>query len=340
MAVHVVLDQEQVRSILSLYHLDGLEEFGGIAEGSINSAYWVKVDGTRYFLRITEGKTIDDMIFEKKVLLRLQEANLSVPILKTNVAQGTFTPWSEKGRYVSLFEYMPGRELGVFEVSPEHCAALGDFAARMHQALAGENLNRANEFNIKALGTKLERLQRALEKGKLFDGLKEDLDFLEANLSELSQRDISELPKGIVHGDLFIDNVKFKDDQLVGVIDFEMASYERLIWELAVAINAWCWQPSADQHGQPAGTFSTERARALMEAYQEARPLEDDELSALAGELRLAAARFTVTRIWDFELNQLPADQRVYKDYRHFMARLRALSDGGAEALLAALAKD
>lgn len=339
LAVHVVLDREQVRSILSLYHLDDLEEFAGIAEGSINTAYWVRADGRKLFLRITEKKRVQDMVFEKELLDCLADEGLPVPRLLRNVAGGTFTPWSAGGRFVSLFEFMPGRELGAFEVRPEHAEQVGRFAARMHLTTRDFPLRRDNEFRIDNLAVKTDELIAAVEEGRLSGDLMPDLSQLRAELECQRERRLDLLPRGTVHGDLFIDNAKFEGDLLVGIIDFEMSSSERLLWELGVMINAWCWEPSSSQQGGPAGSFDRARMHALLQGYQSVRALETPEKNALSAELRLAAARFAITRLYDFELNPLPADRRVYKDYRHYMARLHALGQAAAGDMIAGALK-
>ncbi len=336
MAVHVVLDRDQMRSILSLYHLEELEEFGGIAEGSINTAYWVRADGEDFFLRITENKHVQDMIFEKELLARIGKAGLPAPELIENVAGGTFTPWSSSGRFVSLFRFMEGRELGTFEVRPQHVQQVGQFAGEMHDALVGFDLTRKNEFSQANLRGKVVEMQAAVEDGRLDARFAPELASLEDELERQSTRRIDHLPRGTVHGDLFVDNAKFIDETLSGIIDFEMSATERFVWELAVLINAWCWEPSATQRGGPAGQFDLLRVRAALEGYTAVRRLEAPEKEALASELRLAAARFAITRLYDFELNPLPSDRRVYKDYRHFLARLSALSGERAEQLVAA----
>ncbi len=332
-----MLSNDDVRSILSLYHLDSLEDFGGIPEGSINTSYWVLVNGRRYFLRITERKRVRDMVYERQLLDHLSRAQLPVPRLLENVAKGTFTPWSVRGRFVSLFEYLEGRDLGVFEVRPSHVRQVGKFAARMHLTTRDFSRTRANEFDIPALEKKLKKLEAAIAAKKLVrPDIAEDVRFLGEEIARQKQRSFAHLPKGTVHGDLFIDNVKFRDNKISGVIDFEMASTERMTWELAVGINAWCWTPSAEQRGGPAGHFDSAKTQAFLKGYATARELEPAEVEALPHDLRLAAARFAITRLCDFELKSLPAERRVYKDYRHFLQRLKALSEnGGAEGLVA-----
>lgn len=320
---------------MSLYHLEPLEDYAGIPEGSINTAYWVRVAGKRYFLRITEKKKIQDMIYERALLEHLARAKLPVPRLLENVAKGTFTPWSVRGRFVSLFDYMDGRELGVFEIRPSHISCVGEFAAKMHLATQNFKKARANEFDLIAVDNKLSRLEAALNANRLGQRYAADIGLLAEELSRQKSRDVTQVPLGTVHGDLFVDNIKFRDGKLSGVIDFEMSSTERLTWDLAVGINAWCWEPSSTQKGGPSGRFDAEKTCAFLHGYSEVRPLSGAERAVLPDDLRLAAARFAITRLIDFELKKLPAERRLYKDYRHYIERLRALRDGGAESLIA-----
>lgn len=335
-----MLSRDEVRSILSLYHLESLEDYGGIPEGSINTSYWVKVAGRRYFLRITERKRIDDMIFERRLLGHLLRAELPVPRLVENVAKGTFTPWSVRGRFVSLFEYLDGRDLGLFEVRANHVRQVAKFAARMHLATHDFDRRKKNAFDVEALESKLVRLERALAGHRLSRRFAPDVATLREELERQKKRSFDRLPRGTVHGDLFIDNVKFKGGRLTGVIDFEMASSDRLIWDLAVAMNAWCWEPSAEQKGGPAGHFNRVKTRALLRGYSSVRPLGRAERAALPDDLRLASIRFAITRLCDFELKRLPPERRVYKDYRHYIQRFDKLGAGGAEKLVADALRD
>ena len=331
-----MLDRDQVRSILSLYHLDALEDFGGLRAGAAHRGYWVVVGGKKYFLRIAERKRIDDMIFEKEVLLHLERARLAVPRLVKNVARGTFTPWS-RGRYVSLFEYMPGRTLGLFEIRPRHTRSVGALMARMHRALESFNRHRANIFALPSLESKLQRLERALQKKRLAQRFAADVALLRAELDAQRVRPISALPSGTVHGGLLVENAKFLEQRLVGALNFDMASTERWTWDLAVAVIDWCWEPSPVQVGGPAGRFDAARVRTLLRGYTRIRPISPLELQAVAGDLRLACARFAIARMVDFELARRPRSRGGYKDYRHHMARLRSLSGRGSERLMHAV---
>ncbi len=332
-AVHVVLSRDQIQSILSLYHLDPLEDFGGIAEGAINTSYWVQAGGRRYFLRITENKRMDDMIFEKELLLHLDRHALPVPRLLRNVAKGTFTPWSSRGRFVSMFQYIPGRALGVFEVRPKHTRVVGRFAAQLHNATREFRRRRNSAFDLVTLDQRAERLARALEKRRLARRFADDVAQLRIEVDAQLGRAVDHLPRGIVHGDMFIENARFHRDALIGVVDFEHAAYDRLLVDLAVAVNAWCWRPTTKQQGGPAGRFDLPRVRAMVLGYHRIRPLSRAEQSALPGELRRIATHMALAHMTRHELRR-SSTQVGYHDYRHYFARLKALSDGGGERLV------
>lgn len=316
MAVHVVLGRAEVKAILSAYSVGPLESFAGIPEGSINTAYRIDAGGRRYFLRITESKVPFDLEYEEALLGVLATAGLPVPRLIRRRDGAAFTERSP-GRFVSLFEHMPGEELTV--AGAGHVRQIGAFAARMHRALEGFHLVRANEFRIERLASKMDALLSAVREGRLDRRYAEDLDTLARELAAQSRRELSQMTMRTVHGDLFIDNAKFVGDRLVGIIDFEMASTDRVTWELAVLINAWCFDPDRG--------FDPVLVSAAIEGYEEERPLEDRERADLSADLRLAAARFAVTRLYDFELHPLPEGRRVYKDYRDFLARLARCID-------------
>jgi homoserine kinase type II len=140
------------------------------------------------------------------------------------------------------------------------------------------------------------------------------------------------LPKGIIHGDLFPDNVKFKGTRLVGVLDFEAACRGKLIYDLATAVNALCFVD---------GRYRIDRFEALISGYESLRPLSLPEWDSFPNELRFSALRFTVTRIKDFFLRKVDENQRVYKDFKEFYERLLILrreKTGGMEDILLAMA--
>lgn len=336
MAGNVVLDQEEVRSILSLYHLEDLEDFGGNHEASVHTSYWVKAGGRRYDLRITERKTLDDMVYERDLLQQLARAGLPVPVLVRNVARGTFTPWERRGRYISLFEHMPGRAIGVFEIRARHTRGIGRLLGDLHRAASGLRRRRCNPLGLSVLHDKQRRLERALERRRLAKRFEASVMGLGQELDEQSVRlRQSLLPTGPIHGALGVRRARFRGDALVGVVHFEGACRDRLLLDLAAAVSDWCWEPSPKQCGGPAGRFKLTKVRALLDGYQRARVLSPAEREALPAELRFVAMRAAVLALFRNELSRAARDAgQPYQDFRHYTARLEALSDGRAAELV------
>jgi len=155
--------------------------------------------------------------------------------------------------------------------------------------------------------------------------LDDEVDYLQNYLE-------TKLPKGIIHGDLFLDNIMFRGEKVVGVLDFEAASRGKYIFDLATAVNALCYDGER---------YDLKRFEVLIGGYESLRTLSLAEWDAFPNELRFSALRFTVTRLRDFFLNPAPEQNRVDKDFREFYERLRILRrerDGGMEGLLMAMA--
>jgi homoserine kinase type II len=135
------------------------------------------------------------------------------------------------------------------------------------------------------------------------------------------------LPRGVVHGDLFVDNTKWRRGDLIAAFDWEMAGRDHLMLDLGVCLNAWCWMRDGGSGG-----FVEDRCRALVDGYQSVRPLSQTERRGLFVETLFAALRFTMSRIRDFELDPARGGERVYLDYRDFEARLETWRALGARA--------
>jgi Ser/Thr protein kinase RdoA (MazF antagonist) len=326
------MDWDEVRSILSLYHLEGLEDFGPLGAGPDHTTYWVRADGQRYVLRVAARKRFSDMVFEKDLIRHLAEADLEVPDVLENVASGAFTPWEVRGRYVTLFEEPGGRSPGRFEVRPKHCDAVGEFLGRMHAATETFHGHRANPFDLVELAKQTERLVRALDKKRLPRRYAADVERLAAEV-ERQQRRESSGPRGVIHGGLSIDVTRFYKTGLLAVTDFERACRERLGLDVGIAIAAWCWEPAAEQQGGPAGRFVRPRVRALVAGYQRIRRMWPDHVRELEDDVKLACTRTAVARLAAYELRKSGPEQG-YRDYRHYTARLAALLDPKAEPLI------
>ena len=302
MAVYTHLEPTTLASLLADFEIGKLLDVAGVAAGSINTIYKVTTDRGTFFVRILEDRPARHAHFEAALLSHLRAHGLEVasPVLRHDGS--AFVSLTSK-QHLSVFPAMPGLELEHPELRPLHCAALGNYLARMHSATLNFKLRRKNSFDQAAL----------LQMLKLCHQSKLRLPL--SRLQEVIENFVEpqDLPRGIIHGDVFVDNAKFQGDKLVGLLDFEMASNGVFLYDLAVALLDWCFAREA---------LDKPRATALLTAYQAERRLQKAELYGLKTYLEFVLARFTLTRIVSFELPQNRCDTRRHKDYRELLNRL------------------
>lgn len=310
MAVYTPLSREEIEELLAHYSLGALVEFKGIAEG---------VENTNYLLTLQSGRRAILTIFERRV--RAEDLPFFMQLKQHLAARGCVCPQSYpdaegnlirtlKGKPAALISFLEGK--GVMAPKQEHCAALGAEMARMHLAVADFPLNRDNALAPDRLSALYEKTAPHLD--SLQPGLRERL----AEEMEVMRRWPSlNLPRGVIHADLFPDNVFFspllppsgltrgssatgldargKPEQgmvLSGIIDFYFACTDYFAYDLAIALNAWCFDAGH--------RYLTEQAQALIAAYVAVRPLSADEHKALAFLARGASLRFLMTRAHDW----------------------------------------
>lgn len=308
MAVYTRLTDSALRRHLKPFRIGELVSAKGVSAGTINTIYDVNTTQGHYILRILENRSPIDARFEEILLHHLAKRGLTVPRMVEAGKQGYVIPITPH-QQLSVFRYLPGREVGVFEITPDHVRQVGDFLAAMHIAGEGLGRRRRNRFAPEVIRRMLDKCVRAART----DEHRAHLAVLQSTVMDF--RWARQLPRGIVHGDLFIDNVRFSCGTLCGVLDFEMACSAPFAYDVAVAIGDWAFL-----HDR----FMPERARALLRGYQERRPFRPVEREMLFDLCCFSAARFATTRFHDFEVMTRPDAQRLYKDYRHFMARLNA----------------
>ena len=311
MAVYTHLSEQDIRDHLRQFNVGDLLQARGVSAGTINTIYDVSTTSGRYILRILEDRTATDARFEEKLIVHLADRGLVVPRM---IAAGeeSYVVSINRRQQLSLFEYLPGREIGVFEVNDEHAYQIGQFLGAMHLAASGLRRRRRNRFSPERIRLLLQRCVKAMDD----DDRLADLMFLSDELRRHGWP--RHLKRGIIHGDLFVDNARFARGRLCGVLDFEMASTGPLCYDIAVAISDWCFRQDE---------FVSSRANRLLCGYLEQRELTKNERSALFDLCHYAICRFTITRFYDFEVRSRPEANRIYKDYRHFLARLDSLSE-------------
>ncbi len=306
MAVYTEVSDEALAAFLNDYDLGTAVAFRGIAEGVENSNFQLRTTAGDFILTLYE-KRVDPV--ELPWFLGLME-HLAV--------QGITCPQPVHGRDGASLRRLAGRPAcittflpGVWprRVRPEHCAPLGAALARLHLAGAGYIPTRANTLGPASWAPLLARsVARADE---VQPGLTAELA---GALAGITAAWPSGLPRGHIHADLFPDNVFFLDGRLSGIIDFYFAATDLLAYDLAVCLNAWCFEPDF--------LFNVTRARALLAAYAAVRPLSDDERAALPVLCQGAALRFLLTRLYDW-LNTPPGALVTRKDPVEYLRRLR-----------------
>lgn len=347
MAVYTPLEENLVRHMLSIYDVGELSELVPIAAGSINTNYRVVTDRGAWFLRVNEGKRFRDLVYEKNLLVALDErapklGGVHAPKIVENVIGGHFFPIKKK--YACLFEELQGRELGVFELLPDHARQLGAFLARAHRALRRYRGGRTNPYGLPVMQRWMDGIARRSDEPDLVRWLRDRLGWV--------ARGRRPLPRGVIHGDLFMNNTKWRRGDLFAVFDWEMAGPDHLALDLGICLNAWGYK--RDERA-----FDLELCRALLDGYRAVRPLSASEERGLFRETVLGALRFTLSRIRDFHLTDdepeeavpvdiaTPAEARAsssspvrdFLDYREYRDRADVLWEMGAarfrEALLA-----
>lgn len=283
-AVYTDIEDAELRRFLDTFDLGGLVSFVGIAEGVENSNYLLLTERGRFILTLYEKRVRRaDLPFFLDLLRHLSARGIDCP---TPVA-------ARDGAVLHELANRPAAIVGFLEgvwprrIWPAHCHALGGALARLH--LAGRDFagTRANDLSVTGFRAILDA--SAARADEVLPGLAGALDD-EILVLEAAWPD--SLPQGIIHADLFPDNAFFRGDAVSGIIDFYFACRDFFAYDLAVCLNAWCFEPD--------GEFNITKARHLLSAYRGQRALSPAELEALPLLCRGAAMRFLLTRLHDW----------------------------------------
>jgi homoserine kinase type II len=316
MAVYTEVSDQELEEFLAGYDLGAPLSCKGIAEGVENSNFMLGTERGTYFLTLYEKRVAPaDLPFFLGLMEHLAARGIpcATPIRdRKGKALNQLA-----GRPAAIISFVPG--MWHKRPTATHCAALGQAAARMHQAASDFPLRRPNALSVQGWRPLLEAsAPRAHEvQAGLTDELQTELAFLEANWPK-------NLPQGVIHADLFNDNVLFLQDRISGLIDFYFACNDALAYDIAICLNAWCFE--ADR------SFNITKARAMLTAYQRERALTAEERQALPLLARGAALRFLLTRLYDWL--HTPADALVKRkdplEYLHKLRFHRGVRDIGA----------
>ncbi len=307
MAVYTDLTEAELVALLAGYDLGAPLAFKGIAEGIENSNFLLETERGRYILTVYERRVrADDLPFFLELMRWLAGRGFSCPEPVGDRAGRLLA--SARGKPCAIVSFLPG--LSVHAPDARRCRAAGAGLAALHAAGAGFPHVRANDLGPGAWPA-LWAPHRALAE-RLRPGLAAAID---ADLRDLAARWPAHLPAGVIHADLFPDNVFFDGPRFAGAIDFYFACTDALAYDLAVMINSWAFA---------GGRFDAGRVQALVDGYEAVRQLDREEREALALLTRGAALRFFLTRLADWEAT--PAGALVTrKDPLDYADRLDAL---------------
>ena len=306
MAVYTDVPDDELAEFLRAFDLGALLSLKGIAEGVENSNYLLHTAKGYFILTLYEKRVAEeDLPFFVGLMEHLFARGLNCPQpvrQHSGAALGRLA-----GRPAAIVTFLEG--LWPKRPQPGHCAELGDGLAQLHLAGADFGMERRNALTIDGWPPLLAEAQARA-------------DSVQPGLAALMQNELNvlqncwphTLPRGIIHADLFPDNAFFLDGKLSGIIDFYFACTDMFAYDLAICLNAWCFEID--------GSFNVTKGRALIEGYRGRRPLSEDEIAALPVLARGAALRFLLTRLVDW-LNVPPGALVKPKDPLEYARKLR-----------------
>jgi homoserine kinase type II len=319
MAVYTEVSDEALTDFLTGYDIGTPVAFRGIAEGVENSNFSLRTTAGDFILTLYE-KRVDpaELPWFLGLMEHLAKQGLTCP--QPVRGQDGVALRQLCGRFAAITTFLPG--VWPRRVRLIHCGPVGTALARLH--LAGRDYAPARPNALGPLSwTRL--LERSRERAdEVQSGLSAELD---QALNQILQSWPGDLPVGHIHADLFPDNVFFLDNHLSGLIDFYFAATDILAYDLAVCLNAWCFEPDY--------SYNVTKGRALLNAYNAVRPLSDQEAARLPVLCQGAAIRFLLTRLYDW-LNTPPGALVTRKDPLEYLRRLRfhlSAYDGAAYGL-------
>ncbi len=306
MAVYTDVSDKDLADLARAYDMGDLLSCKGIAEGVENSNFLLRTTTASFILTLYE-KRVDskDLPFFLGLMEHLAGRGIPCPTPVKTRAGDTLTTIA--GRPAALITFLDG--VSVKLAGPRHCLGLGETLAKMHLAARDFAGVRKNTLSVGDWRGVFERARDGAETVR--PGLTRDIG---SELDRLEKDWPAGLPQGVIHADLFPDNVFFLNDRLSGIIDFYFACQDAFAYDIAICLNAWCFERD--------GSFNITKARALLSAYETVRRLEDAEYEALPLLARGAAMRFFVTRLYDW-LNTPPGALVKPKDPLEYVRRLQ-----------------
>tara|TARA_B100000989_G_C19520314_1_gene463843 strand:- start:1453 stop:2394 length:942 start_codon:yes stop_codon:yes gene_type:complete len=303
MAVHTILSTENIREILNFYDIGALVNYKGIEQGIENTNYLIETSVNKFILTIYEKRVkIRDLPFYFDLLEYCQKHEINCPIPIRDKRNQRLQQFDKK--YFSLFSFINGKCLN--EWDDNICFQVGKVLGRFHKNNISFNKKKLNDFGLTSWETLFKKCQEQLN-----SIIPKSSEFIENEIKYIHNNWPSELPEGIVHADLFPDNILFIDRKISGILDFYFACVDYYIYDLAILINAWSFYNEK---------FEINFFKNLILGYQSERKLYKSEKKSLNICLRGASIRFLLTRANDYIFNK---DHFINKDPVSYFKILR-----------------
>ena len=308
MAVYTKLNQSKIEEILSNYNIGKLDSFKGIEEGIENTNYFLSVNKTKFILTVYEKRVkSEDLPFFSKLMTSLNKENFKCPAPVYNNNNSTITNF--EGKKLMIVSFLEGKAKQ--NLSPDNCKSIGEEVAKMHELTKNFKLKRQNDLSINSWRGLFDSVRNKCSK------LHKDLPkLIEENLISVEKNWPKDLPKGIIHADLFHDNIFFNKDSFSGIIDFYFSCEDYFALEIAICFNALCFDGAKENL-----SFNVTKAKNFIDGYSSVRKLSDLEKRSIKVLSQGAALRFLLTRVFD-ALNTVEGAIVKVKDPLEYLRRL------------------
>ena len=286
MAVYTKINKSDISFINKQFGIEEIISFQGIKKGIENTNYLLKSKNKKFILTIFEKRVSNKEIpFFMKLMDKLNNSKINCPKpLKNNNGKYLI---KLKNKTACIVSFLKGKDKN--KLNLKNCFEVGKIIAQMHLVTKNINLSRKNSMGIKNLDPLLKSIKFRSNK---FSNLEK---FLVNNLKEIKKNWPKKLPKGIIHGDLFIDNIFFNKNKLSGIIDFYFAANDYFMYEIAICINALCFDNKKSKF-----KINKQKIKSLIKGYESIKKISLKEKKSLNILCRGAAMRYFLTRLYDY----------------------------------------
>ena len=307
MAVYTKINKKEILYINKKFEVDRIINFKGIKQGIENTNYLLKSKNNKFILTIFEKRVAQKEIpFFMKLMDQLNNFKINCPKPIKN-KNGSYLI-KVKNKTACIVSFLNGKDKK--SLNPKNCYDVGKMIAQMHLSTSKIKLHRKNSMGIKNLNPLLNSIKF---KSKKFTNLEK---FLKHNFKDIKKKWPKKLPKGIIHGDLFIDNIFFKNNKLSGIIDFYFAANDYFMYEIAICVNALCFDKINSRF-----KINKQKIRNLIKGYENIKKISVNEKNSLNILCRGAAMRYFLTRLYDYTNTPKTALIKI-KDPREYYQKL------------------